>query len=77
MNVTPVQKTLINIRKVAANPKFAEFARSTVCAIAIETTLKHQDDRLLFIMTNTQTNNLKNMQQQKNCFIKLFVSVYT
>ena len=40
MNVTPVQKTLINIRKVAANPKFAEFARSTVCAIAVETTLK-------------------------------------
>lgn len=40
MNVTPVQKTLINVRKVAANPKFAEFARNTVCAIAVETTLK-------------------------------------
>lgn len=40
MNVSPVQKSLISIRKVAANPKFAEFARNTVCAIAVETTLK-------------------------------------
>ena len=40
MNVTPVQKTLINIRKVVANHKAAEFAKNTVCAIAVETTLK-------------------------------------
>ncbi len=40
MNVTPVQKTLINIRKVVANHKVAEFSKNTVCAIAVETTLK-------------------------------------
>lgn len=40
MNVTPVQKALINIRRTATNPKFAEFARNTVCAISVETTLK-------------------------------------
>ena len=40
MQITPLQKTLINIRKTATNPKFAEFARNTVCAISVETTLK-------------------------------------
>lgn len=40
MQIAPLQKTLINIRKTATNPKFAEFARNTVCAISVETTLK-------------------------------------
>lgn len=40
MNVTPVQKSLIKVRNVVSNPKFAEFARNTVCAISVETTLK-------------------------------------
>ena len=40
MKVTPVQQNLIKIRKVLANPKAAEFAQNTVCAIAVETTLK-------------------------------------
>lgn len=40
MQITPLQRTLINIRKTATNPKFAEFARNTVCAISVETTLK-------------------------------------
>ena len=40
MNVTPTQKALIKIRNVVANPKAAEFARNTVCAIAVETSLK-------------------------------------
>ena len=40
MNVTPTQKALIKIRNVVANPKTAEFARNTVCAIAVETSLK-------------------------------------
>lgn len=40
MKVTPAQKTLIKVRNVVTNPKFAEFARNTVCAISIETTLK-------------------------------------
>ena len=40
MQITPLQKTLINIRKTATNPKFAEFARNTVCSISVETTLK-------------------------------------
>ncbi len=40
MNITPVQKALIKTRKVIANPRAAEFAKNTVCAIAVETTLK-------------------------------------
>ena len=40
MNVTPVQKALIKTRKVIANPRAAEFAKNTVCAMAVETTLK-------------------------------------
>ena len=40
MNVTPVQKNLISLRKVLANPHAADFAQNTVCAIAVETTLK-------------------------------------
>ncbi len=40
MNVTSAQKALIKIRNVVANPKAAEFARNTVCAISVETTLK-------------------------------------
>lgn len=40
MNVTPVQKNLIRLRKVLANPHAADFAQNTVCAIAVETTLK-------------------------------------
>lgn len=40
MNVTPSQKALIRIRNAVANPKAAEFARNTVCAIAVETSLK-------------------------------------
>ena len=40
MKVTPVQKGLIKIRKALANPKAASFAQNTVCAIAVETTLK-------------------------------------
>jgi len=40
MKVTPIQKTLIGIRKVTSNPKAAAFAQNTVCAIAVETTLK-------------------------------------
>lgn len=40
MNVSPIQKTMIGIRKVTSNPKAAAFAQNTVCAIAVETTLK-------------------------------------
>lgn len=40
MQISPVQKTLINIRNTVTSPKMAEFARNTVCAIAVETTLK-------------------------------------
>lgn len=40
MKVTPVQENLIRLRKVLANPKVASFAQNTVCAIAVETTLK-------------------------------------
>lgn len=40
MKVTPVQQGLIKIRKALANPKAAAFAQNTVCAIAVETTLK-------------------------------------
>ncbi len=40
MKVTPVQQNLINVRKLLANPKAAAFAQNTVCAIAVETTLK-------------------------------------
>ncbi len=40
MQITPAQKALINVRNVITNPKAAEFARNTVCAIAVETTLK-------------------------------------
>lgn len=40
MKVTPVQKGLKKVRKVLANPKAAAFAQNTVCAIAVETTLK-------------------------------------
>ena len=40
MNVSPIQKTMIGIRRVTSNPKAAAFAQNTVCAIAVETTLK-------------------------------------
>ena len=40
MKVTPLQKNLIKIRRVVSNPRAAEFARNTVCTIAVETTLK-------------------------------------
>ena len=40
MKVTPVQENLMKVRKVLANPKVASFAQNTVCAIAVETTLK-------------------------------------
>ena len=40
MKVTPVQEKLMKARKVLANPKVASFAQNTVCAIAVETTLK-------------------------------------
>ena len=40
MKVTPVQKGLIKVRKILASPKAATFAQNTVCAIAVETTLK-------------------------------------
>lgn len=40
MKVTPIQENLIKVRKVLANPKVASFAQNTVCAIAVETTLK-------------------------------------
>lgn len=40
MKITPVQKAVLNIRKIVANPKAAEFAQNTVCAMAVETTLK-------------------------------------
>jgi len=40
MNVSPIQKTMIGIRRVTSNPKTAAFAQNTVCAIAVETTLK-------------------------------------
>ena len=40
MNITPVQEALIKTRKIIANPRAAEFAKNTVCAISVETTLK-------------------------------------
>lgn len=40
MKVTPIQENLMKVRKVLANPKVASFAQNTVCAIAVETTLK-------------------------------------
>lgn len=40
MKITPVQKALISTRKIITNPKAAEFAKNTVCAMAVETTLK-------------------------------------
>ncbi len=40
MKVTPTQENLIRLRKVLANPNAADFAQNTVCAIAVETTLK-------------------------------------
>lgn len=40
MKVTPVQQSLMKMRKILANPKAASFAQNTVCAIAVETTLK-------------------------------------
>ena len=40
MKVTPVQKTLMGIRNITSNHKAAAFAQNTVCAIAVETTLK-------------------------------------
>lgn len=39
MNVAPVQNNNF-IKKVLTNPKAASFAQNTVCAIAVETTLK-------------------------------------
>ena len=68
MNVTPVQKTLINIRKVAANPKFAEFARNTVCAISVETTLK-ATGRPAFIYYDKHANK----QSKKYAATKEFI----
>lgn len=40
MKITPVKKALIIARNAVTNPKAAEFAKNTVCAMAVETTLK-------------------------------------
>lgn len=40
MKVTPVKENLSTIQRLLANPKAAAFAQNTVCAIAVETTLK-------------------------------------
>ena len=40
MKVTPVQQNLIKLRKILTKPKIVAFAQDTVCAIAVETTLK-------------------------------------
>lgn len=73
MKVTPVQQNLIKIRKVLANPKAAEFAQNTVCAIAVETTLKAAG-RPAFIYYDKHANEQsKKYAATKELYTKHFV----
>ena len=55
MNVAPIQPKLNTIQRILSNPKAAAFAQNTVCAIAVETTLK-ATGRPLFIYHDKNAN---------------------
>ena len=40
MEIKPVTQATSPIKRLLTNPKAAQFAQSTICAISVETTLK-------------------------------------
>lgn len=74
MNVSPLQKTLINVRKIAANHKAAEFARTTVYTVAVETTLK-ATGRPAFIYFDKNANKQSKKYAATKEFLYQFFSL--
>ena len=71
MEIKPVTQATSPIKRLLTNPKAAQFAQSTICAISVETTLKALG-RPTFIYLKMQMEDQKNMQQLKNYYINHF-----
>ena len=72
MEIKPVTQATSPIKRLLTNPKAAQFAQSTICAISVETTLKALGRPTFNYFDKNANGRSKNMQQLKNYYINLF-----